>query len=160
ARLWFLQSGPENNLKVQAVVDTTRVLQTESPRGEILDTRGRVLVKDKASWAITVDRTLSKHTATRVLGQLAEQLRLPVKDLQSQYAGLRQSPLQPAVVALDVPQGDRLAILQDPEDYPGVHVQELTVRSYPATCTGSTPIATPAAQVLGYVGEIDARELA
>ena len=25
ARLWFLQSGPEDSLKVQAVVDSTRV---------------------------------------------------------------------------------------------------------------------------------------
>ncbi len=160
ARLWFLQSGPENNLKVQAVVDTRRLLHTESPRGEILDSVGHVLVKDKASWAVTVDRTLSKHTAARVLGQLAEQLRVPVKDLESQYESRRQSPNLPAVVALDVPQGDRLAILQDPEDYPGVHVMELTVRSYPATCPGSTPIPTPAAQVLGYVGEIDSSELA
>jgi penicillin-binding protein 2 len=152
ARLWFLQSGPENSLKVQAVVDSTRVLQTESPRGEILDAKGKVLVKDKASWAVTVDRKLSKRTATRVLGQLAEQLRVPVKDLESQYTSLRQSPLEPAVVALDVSLKNRLAILQDPEDYPGVHVMELTVRSYPQ--------GDLAAQVLGYVGEVDSGDLA
>jgi len=152
ARLWFLQSGPENSLKVQAVVDSTRVIQTQSPRGEILDRNGYVLVKDTASWAVTVDRTLSKHTATRVLGQLAEQLGVPNKDLESQYQSLRQSPLEPAVVALGVNQANRLAILQDPEDYPGVHVVELTVRSYPQ--------GNLAAQVLGYVGEINATELA
>jgi penicillin-binding protein 2 len=152
ARLWFLQSGPENSLKVQAVVDSTRVLQTENPRGEILDSGGKVLVSDRASWAITVDRTLSPHTAARVIGQLAEQLRVPPKELESQYESKRQSPLEPAVVALDVLQPDRLAILQDPEDYPGVHVVELTVRSYPQ--------GDLAAQVLGYVGEVDAGDLA
>ena len=31
ARLWFLQSGPEDSLKVQAVVDSTRVIQTQTP---------------------------------------------------------------------------------------------------------------------------------
>jgi len=152
ARLWFLQSGPENSLKVQAVVDSTRVLQTQSPRGEILDRNGKVLVKDAASWAVTVDRTLSQRTAARVLGQLAEQLGVPKKDLESQYLSLRQSPLEPAVVALGVDQANRLAILQDPEDYPGVHVVELTVRSYPQ--------GNLAAQVLGYVGEINATDLA
>src|ERR1700689_5192577 len=126
ARLWFLQSGPENSLKVQAVVDSTRVLQTENPRGEILDRNGVVLVKDRAAWAVTVDRDLSKHTAARVLGQLAEQLKLPEKDLESQYTSQRQSPLEPAVVALDVPQPERLAILQNQQDYPGVHVVGLT----------------------------------
>ncbi|MGO9875986.1 MAG: penicillin-binding transpeptidase domain-containing protein [Acidimicrobiia bacterium] len=152
ARLWFLQSGPEDSLKVQAVVDSTRVIQTQSPRGEILDRNGEVLVKDAASWAVTVDRTLSKRTAARVLGQLAEQLGVPERVLESQYTSLRQSPLEPAVVALDVNQPDRLAILQDPEDYPGVHVVELTVRSYPQ--------GDLAAQVLGYVGEINATQLA
>src|SRR5580700_5997567 len=95
ARLWFLQSGPENSLKVQAVVESTRVLQTQSPRGEILDRNGKVLVRDAASWAVTVDRTLSKRTATRVLGQLAEQLGVPETNLESQYTSLRQSPLEP-----------------------------------------------------------------
>ena len=155
ARLWFLQSGPEDNLKVQAVVDNTRVIQTENPRGEILDNTGEVLVKDTASWAVTVDRNLSKSTAGRVLGQLAEQLKLPVASLESQYTSERQSPLEPAVVALNVSQPDRLAILQDQEDYPGVHVVELTVRAYPTLDDGED-----AAQVLGYVGEVDATELA
>ncbi|MGO9876364.1 MAG: penicillin-binding transpeptidase domain-containing protein [Acidimicrobiia bacterium] len=154
ARLWFLQSGPDDSLKVQAVVDSTRVIQTDNPRGEILDSTDEVLVKDTASWAVTLDRNLSKSTAARVLGQLAEQLKLPVASLESQYTSDRQSPLEPAVVAFDVSQPDRLAILQDQEDYPGVHVVELTVRAYPALDSGED-----AAQLLGYVGEVDATEL-
>jgi penicillin-binding protein 2 len=151
-RLWFLQSGPENSLKVQAVADSTRVIYTESPRGEIKDRNGVVLVKDRASWAVTVDRGLSKGTAARVLGQLAEQLGIPVQDIVSQYESPRQSPLVPAVVALDVSRPDRLAILQDPQDYPGVHVMALTVRTYPQ--------GDLAAQALGYVGEITGDKLA
>ena len=146
ARLWFLQAGPENSLKVQAIVDSTRVIQTESPRGEILDREGRVLVKDRASWAVTVDRDLKPATATTVLSQLQELLKIPVKTLTSQYTSARQSPLEPAVVALDVNQPDRLSIMQDPQDYPGVHVKQLTVREYPQ--------GDLAAQVLGYVGEV------
>ena len=152
ARLWFLQAGPENSLKVQAIVDSTRLIQTESPRGEILDRNGRVLVKDRASWAVTLDRDLTPATATRVLGQLAEQLKIPLKDLRSQYESQRQSLLEPAVVALDVGQADRLAIMQDPQDYPGVNVKQLTVRQYPQ--------GDLAAQLLGYVGEVPANELA
>src|SRR4029079_11072971 len=79
ARPWFLQAGPENNLKVQAIADSTRVIQTESPRGEILDVNGNVLVKDRASWAVTVDRDLAPATAKRVLEQLQERLKIPVE---------------------------------------------------------------------------------
>ncbi len=152
ARLWFLQAGPENSLKVQAIVDSTRFIQTESPRGEILDRNGKVLVKDRASWAVTVDRDLPKSTATVVLSQLQELLKIPVKTLTSQYTSARQSPLEPAIVALDVKQKDRLSIMQDPQDYPGVHVMQLTVREYPQ--------GDLAAQLLGYVGEVPADELA
>src|SRR4051794_31779628 len=151
ARLWFLQSGSENSLKVQAVVDSTRMLQTENPRGEIKDANDKTLVADRASWAVTVDRDLPPKTLTRVFGQLAEQLGISTKDLQSNYDSDRQSPLEPAVVAHDVPRADRLAILQDPQDFPGVHVRQLTVRSYPLGAIG--------AQVLGYVGEVPADQL-
>jgi penicillin-binding protein 2 len=152
ARLWFLQSGAETSLKVQADIASTRVIQTESPRGEILDRNGVVLVKDRPSWAVTVDRTLPKKTAARVLGQLAEQLGVDPAGLQSQYVSARQSQLKPAVVALDVSQENRLAILQDPQDYPGVGVTRLTVRSYPQ--------GDLAAQLLGYVGEVPEADMA
>jgi penicillin-binding protein 2 len=152
ARLWFLQSGPENNLKVQAVVDSTRVIQTQTPRGEIRDDKGRVLVRDRASWALTMDRNLSTTARDKVIGQLAELLHLKVRDLLSQYESPRQSPLEPAIVALDVSQPNRLEILQDPQDYPGVHVMELTVREYPQGAL--------AAQVLGYVGEVPSEAIA
>ncbi len=152
ARLWFLQAGPENKLKVQAIVESTRVLQTPMPRGEIRDVHGTVLVRDRASWAVTIDRNLSAATVQRVIGQLSEVLGISVRALRSQYESQRQSPLEPAVVALDVSQPHRLVILQSPEDYPGVHVVELTVREY--------PFGDLAAQVLGYVGEIPADKVA
>ena len=86
ARLWFLQSGPENSLKVQAVVDSTRVLQTESPRGEILDRNGKVLVKDRASWAVTVDRDALEARPRRGCSASSRSSSgIPVKELESQY---------------------------------------------------------------------------
>jgi penicillin-binding protein 2 len=146
ARLWFLQSGPEDSLKVQAVVDSTRVIQTQTPRGEIRDRNGAVLVRDRPSWAVTIDRDLTKSARDKVIGQLAELLHVDVSVLLSHYESDRQSQLEPAIVALDVTQPDRLEILQDPQNYPGVHVRALTVREYPQ--------GDLAAQVLGYVGEV------
>ena len=53
ARLWFLQSGPEDSLKVQAVAASTRKIVTQTPRGEIRDRNGAVLVRDRPSWTVT-----------------------------------------------------------------------------------------------------------
>jgi cell division protein FtsI/penicillin-binding protein 2 len=41
ARLWFLQMGPEQKLKAEAIALSARKIQTQSPRGRILDRRDR-----------------------------------------------------------------------------------------------------------------------
>ncbi|HWS48286.1 MAG TPA: penicillin-binding protein 2 [Acidimicrobiia bacterium] len=157
ARLWFLQMGPERALGAEAINLSTRTIQTESPRGRILDRYGNVLAQDRAAWAVTVDRNLGTKTHARVMGQLSELLGIPLKSLQAAYDSQRQSPLQPAVVALDVSLDKRLAVLEHQDEYPGVHVAELTVRTYPTGDRLGDP--NLAAQVLGYVGEIGADQL-
>ena len=147
ARLWFLQMGPEQSLGRVVSTLGTRVIQTESPRGEILDRNGNVLAQDVASWAVTVDRDLSATTLDRVLGSLAEVLGVPEKSLRANYDSVRQSPVAPAVVALDVALPKQLAIKEHSEDYPGVNIVELTVRKY--------PFDGYASQLLGYLGEVD-----
>ena len=154
ARLWFLQMGAEQTeLRVEAVARATRVIQTESPRGRILDRNGVVLVDNRAAWAITVDRQLDPETRDRVLGQLAEVLapQYTLEQLMENFDDLRQSPLKPAIVAVDVNEPSRIAILEHIEDYPGTQVQKLTVRRYP---NGQV-----AAHMLGYVGEISDEQL-
>jgi penicillin-binding protein 2 len=148
ARLWFLQMGPDQALGNVVSTLGTRVIQTESPRGEILDRNGKVLAQDVASWAVTVDRNLPDKTVNRVLGSLAEVLGVPEKTLRANYDSVRQSPLKPAVVDLNVSLPKQLAIREHIEDYPGVNVVELTVRKYPFDGLAS--------QVLGYLGEVDA----
>ena len=129
-------------------------MQTESPRGRILDRNGNVLVENVAEWAVTVDRTLDKDTRARVIGQLAEALapQYTAEQLEQNFNDLRQTPLKPAIVAVGVPEPARIAILEHIENYPGTKVQKLTVRHYPQ--------GQLAAHVLGYVGEISDEQLA
>lgn len=151
ARLWFLQMGPEQSLGRVVSTLSTRVIQVESPRGEILDRNGKVLAQDVAAWAVTVDRDLGPKTLDRVLGQLSELFQVDQKKLRANYDSNRQSPLVPAVVDLNVPLAQQLAIREHREDYPGVNVVELTVRSYQYDGLAS--------QLLGYVGEIGSDQL-
>ena len=157
SRLWFLQMGAQDNLKVEAIATTTRVVQTEMPRGRILDRNGAVLVDNKAAWAITVSREISLEERERVLAQLAEVVGAPVEDLEVRFNDLRQSPLKPAIVAFNVDEPTRVQVLEHIEDYPGVNVVKLTVREYPYSEDIQSP--TFAANVLGYVGEISDDQL-
>ena len=154
ARLWFLQMGAEEELRFQAVARSTRMVQTESPRGRILDRNGAVLVENVAEWAVTVDRQLEEDDRARVIGQLAEVLapQYTAEQLEENFNDLRQTPLKPAIVAVGVPEQARIAILEHIEDYPGTKVQKLTVRHYPQ--------GQLAAHILGYVGEISDEQLA
>jgi penicillin-binding protein 2 len=154
ARLWFLDVGPERSVGagVQSPVYARRVIQTESPRGRILDRNGVPLVVDRVAWAMTLDRSLAPREHARVLAQLSRILHVPAATLQARYDDPRQPVLKPAVIAVDVTQGERLQILERAEDFRGVYVEQLTVRSYPQ--------GTLAAQLLGYVGDVPADQLA
>ena len=157
ARLWFLQMGPERALGQEAVHLQQRVIQTESTRGEILDRNGKVLAQDRAAWAVTVDRNLNKKTRARVMGQLSELLGVPEPTLLANYTSKRQTPLLPAVVAFDIKVEQRVAVQEHQDIYPGVRVEELTVRTYPTAAHYKDDGL--AAQALGYVGEIGADQL-
>ncbi len=159
ARLWFLQMGPDQKLGAQLAQLGERTLQIESPRGRILDRNGNVLAEDVAAWGITIDRNLKKTTLDKDLGQLAELLAPQggVGALRAAYNSPRQSPLLPAVVYLNASLDQRLSILQRQSDYPGVNITQLTIRKYPEADKLNDPAL--AAQVLGYVGEIDATQL-
>jgi penicillin-binding protein 2 len=147
-RLWFLQVA--NNESSVAVIaqNTLRPIQQESPRGLIIDAEGRVLVEDRVAWAIEVDRRLVGSLRSAVVRHLSAVLHLPVAQIQRRIDDPRQSPFEPAVVAVgaEVSDGVRLAILERQEDFPHVSVQIIPYRYYPSRSL--------AAHVLGYVGRV------
>ncbi|MDQ1467526.1 MAG: penicillin-binding protein 2 [Actinomycetota bacterium] len=147
-RLWFLQVGSSESSVAVVAQNTLRTIQQESPRGLILDASGRVLVEDRAAWAVEVDRRLVGGQRSVVVRRLAALLRMPVAAIQRRIDDRRQSPFEPAVVAVgtEVPDRVRVAILERQEAYPHVAVKIIPYRYYPA--------ATLAAHVLGYVGRV------
>jgi len=152
-RLWFLQVGSGAVYVKAAKENSVRVVQTETPRGRILDRNGNVLVENRVAWAVTVSRELGEPRLSAVLGSLSELLAIDAKELRKRFEDPRSSPLKPAVLAVDaeVPEAARVVVQERGEDYPGVRIVPLEVRSYPD--------ATLAAHALGYVGEINADEL-
>ncbi len=166
ARLWYLQvrSGPE--FQAAAAANDLRSVSTPAVRGDILDDQGHPLVENRATLEVTVDlSTLEAQPkgGTAVLDRLAALLGMSEQQITQQirlcsstvgqpcWAG---SPYQPVPVAVDVPDGVGLEILEDHDKFPGVTAQPTAVRSYPQ------PFGANAAQILGYLSPVTPSELA
>jgi penicillin-binding protein 2 len=176
SRLWFLQVLAADDYRQLAKENRVRRVQSEPPRGRIFDRNGRLLVDNRRSLAITVDRQRIDETEEqnallrKIVTLMVEKECLPRKseveerskklkkqrrqthrELKERFADITVSPFKPVAVAYDVPLEAALCIHENHENFPGVAIEQLSIRQYPQ--------GTLAAQALGYVGEITKDEL-
>ncbi|HEX2904194.1 MAG TPA: penicillin-binding transpeptidase domain-containing protein [Jatrophihabitans sp.] len=131
-----------------------------APRGQILDSSGRVLVGNRSTHVLTVDRSTLQQQDDQgrsVLAALAPLLKTTAADLQREITpcGVRVpapcwtgEPYQPVPVATDIDASVVLAISEHAEQFPGVAIDDQTVLDYPG--------GTLAAHLLGYTGAVSA----
>jgi penicillin-binding protein 2 len=150
-RLWYLQVMDSDEFQVQAEQNQLRLVYEEAPRGRILDRQGRVLVDNRVSEAITVNRVEMKEHREEVVPRLAALLGISADELEKRIDDPRYSPYKPVPVAEDVPEEKIVYLKEHAADFPGVDEAKLARRSYPNGNLG--------AHVLGYVGEINDAEL-
>ncbi len=155
ARLYYLQVMATDQYQVAAQANRIRVVPVEAPRGRILDRNGKVLVDNRISVQVTVDRTvvneLEDNERSRVLSAVADALARTsnpktVEQLEEDLANQRYSPYVPVPVADDVPEELKIWIDEHGAELPGVAAERVAVRNY--------PYGQLAAHVLGYTGQI------
>jgi penicillin-binding protein 2 len=152
SRLWFLQVLAGDEYQALARENRVRRVESEPPRGRILDRNGNVLVDNRPTLSITIDRQLIEdEDIPKVLRRLSKVLDVKVKDLRKNLNDGTVSPYKPIPVANDVTEAQANKIFPYHERFPGVDLEELQIRKY--------PYGKLLAQVLGYVGEISAEEL-
>ncbi|MGH9189799.1 MAG: penicillin-binding protein 2 [Acidimicrobiales bacterium] len=151
ARLWYLQvlAGPEYRQAAQS--NGVRFIYSEAPRGRIVDRQGRELVGNAVVSAVLANKTEMQRRPD-VLTRLAVVLGRPESELAERLADQRFSPFKPVPVADEVPKETLVYLREHRADFPGVEGVQRTRRSY---ANGAL-----AAHVVGYVAEINDRELA
>ncbi|MGH9273459.1 MAG: penicillin-binding protein 2 [Acidimicrobiales bacterium] len=159
ARLWYLQVMASDEFQVAAQSNRTRTVAVEAPRGRILDRNGKVLVDNRISVQITIDRTvladLEDDERTAVFTRLADGLArsgkpTTVQDLEDRVADQRYSPYVPVPVAGDVPEELKIWIDEHADELPSVAAVRVPVRQY--------HYGSLAAHVLGYTGKVTKEE--
>jgi penicillin-binding protein 2 len=151
SRLWYLQVLAGDRYGDLAEGNRVRQVVIEAPRGRILDRDGKVLVRNRAAWAVTVKPSELGDRRAEVLGRLGRLLGTTRAKLEARLADYTGSPLRGIPVAEDVPMRQLFYLTEHADRFPGVAPQVLALREY--------PFGTTAAHVLGYVGEIAAEEL-
>ncbi len=155
-RLYYLQVVSGEKYQGKAAAQSVRDIVVQPQRGLIVDAMGRPLVANRMSWVVSVDRAMLEDLEAvqqrRLLKRVAAALEVSPGSINRRLDEWNGSPYQPVPVAEDVRQKRALLILEQPEDYPGVLVDQQSVRAYPR------PFGINAAHLLGYLSPITEKE--
>ncbi|MFS3127891.1 penicillin-binding protein 2 [Nocardioides sp. Bht2] len=166
-RLWYLQVAGGEVYQAKAQSQSVREVVLQPDRGLIVDAQGRSLVANRNIWVVSMDRTtlgkLPEDQGEQLLKSVSKILKVKVAKLRARLLNCgtegavsgtcwNGSPYQPVPVAEDVDQEVALRLKEQPEDYPGIVVQQRSVRAYPS------PYGINAAHLLGYLSPITEEE--
>lgn len=150
-RLWFLQVLAVEQYRREAVRNAVRLVEVPARRGRILDVHGRVLVGNRPSLVVTMNRQAAGDRVEDVLGRLSPLLGVPVAELRRRLEDPRYYAYTPVPLATDIPRRVYFYLAEHADEFPGVSVEERPVRTY--------PYGSLAAHVLGYLREITEEKL-
>jgi penicillin-binding protein 2 len=153
-RLWSLQVIGQKSATAAVNSNQIRTVAVPAARGQILDRNNRVLVGNQDEQQIVLSRyqayadpaIIAKVAA--LVGQTPAQINAALKD--SQF-----SVYQPVPVLTGAPMTTIQYLDEHQAEFPGVSVQQTTVRTYPM----GGACGCIATHVLGYVGPISTTEL-
>ncbi|MGI9621885.1 MAG: penicillin-binding protein 2 [Acidimicrobiales bacterium] len=160
ARIWFLQIINEQEFVQLAEGNTERTIVELAPRGRILDAEGRVLVDNRPSIVITIDRetvatSIPEDELQDMFLRLAQEISATgkltkVSEINRAFESDRFGPFAEVPVVRDVSENLQLYLAERSHEFPGVNSQVVLVRSY--------PYGNLAAHLLGYVGALNEEE--
>ena len=161
ARLWYLQVIKETAFIERATDNTTETIIETAPRGRILDAEGRVLVDNRPSIVVTIDKeemaTVGEDALDDLFFDLATEISrsgslTKVVEIEDGYRSNRYGPFAQVPVVQDISKELQIYLAEYSYRFPGVNTTVTTVRDY--------PYGSLAAHILGYVGLLSEDEIA
>ena len=159
-RLWFLQGIDRQEFEAASVSNRLRVIHEEGPRGRIFDRNGKILVDNKTSIVVSLDREplrkMEPAGRTALFVDLADTLNglgVPTKvaGIETAFEDKRYLPQEYVPIAEEVDPSIEIYLMERAARFPGIVVERKAIRTY--------PYGNVAVHLLGYVGEINEKEL-
>lgn len=151
ARLFFLQILKGDDLRKFSESNRLKKERLSPTRGVIYDRQGRVIVDNRAAFDVILLSQYYPFTP-EVDARLAKAVQMEPKELEKRLSKARKSKtFHPVLLKADVSKDVVAAITMDAEGFPGIDVEATVQRRY--------PYGEMAAQLLGYIGEVDTSDL-
>jgi penicillin-binding protein 2 len=151
-RLWFLQVTGGEKLAVAAQRQRDHFVAVPAVRGTIYDRNGTPLAQTVPLPSLVVDRQdLSAADRTKLEANLGYLLHQTPADIGKLIDSTNYQPFESVPVAKGIDLPTAIYVREHRDDFPAVSVTRLAERQYPHDYQ--------AADILGYIGQINADEL-
>src|SRR5262245_30491858 len=150
---WVLQVVQHAQYKELAENNHQRTLALRAPRGLIFDRDGKLLVENRHSYSISIDREHTKDL-NQTIKLLAKIIGWDERDVRTIVDRHRREPTyRPITIVQDASLAQVAAVAARRLDFelPDVRIEQVPTRSYPGTM---------AAHLFGYVGEVSDKDVA
>ncbi len=124
-----------------------RLLPLEAPRGHVLDSQGRLLATNRASYHIIAT---PEDVIPEVFPELARLLQVPEKVIRQRMSAEREYPFAPVTLASDISKELLFKIEEMRPELPGISIETRWIRYY--------PYKEVASHLIGYLGKISPEE--
>ena len=157
---WFVQGVQADKYRGLSEANALREIEIPPKRGLIMDRRGKILADNQASYELQVDRVVMKPLAKadkqrreKLEAFLSQILQMPPAEVHARWEKQSKETgfTQPFTLAEDLSMSQVAAIQAQSIVFPEVNVVPVQRRNY--------PYGTMAAHVLGFIGEVNEKDL-
>jgi len=150
-RLIYLQIVMGQEYRRMSLNNSIRLQSIDAPRGLIFDRHGNLLVENRPSFDLYISLK-DARPVENTLGRLATHASLEETELAERVAGVRGAAYhRPQLLKRDIGRDALAVVAAHRYDLPGIDVQIQRLRNYVHSGL--------AAHLLGYIGEINTKEL-
>lgn len=151
-RIWYLQILQADKYSKLAQDNRYREVSLYASRGFIFDKKGVLLARNEVAYALAFVREDSRDIP-KTLAKISEWTDIPIEELEVKYKRSihKSKPFQPVILVSDIPFHQVARIEAMSHEYPGIRIMTRPRRYY--------PINTIYSHILGYVAEVNDKEL-